>query len=38
VAEVLAGEVVSAAAQTLLAKPGVEADALVREEAVELAD
>jgi hypothetical protein len=38
VGELLVGEVVSAAAQPFLAEPGAEADALMREEPVELAD
>jgi hypothetical protein len=36
--EVLAGEVVSAAAQPLLSDPGTEAGAVVSEQPVELAD
>ncbi len=38
VGELLVGEVVSAAARSLIAEPGAQADALVREEPVELAD
>jgi len=37
-AELLAGEVVSAAAQPLFADPGAEARAVVREQPMELAD
>jgi len=38
VGELPVGEIVPAAAQTLLAQPGAEADPLAREETVELAD